>query len=251
MLSPKRFLGIATVFLVTTGQASTDGCASSTPDATHEAPPAAPAPLADASPPGAREAPAQAGEPETDTASTQSITPGAFTVGQKVQVEYVPGSARWLSATILEVLNDGYLYKVAIAAGQGAAESQTNIHFRRVRGAESRTASVSQPAQDATSSLAVGKYGCTSSSYNSSSGFYESTPRGSVVLSADGSYRYLGLETPSPGRYLYHSTSGKITFQGGYLDQGEATPMDDRPNRYFLVFPTIPGGRWTCGLADG
>jgi hypothetical protein len=150
----------------------------------------------------------------------------------------------------VEVLGDGYLYKVAIAAGQGAAESQTNIHFRRVRGAESRTASVSQPARDATSSLAVGKYGCTSSSYNSSSGFYEYTPRGSVVLSADGTYRYLGFETPILGRYRYDSTSGKITFQGGYLDHGEATPLDDRPNRYFLVFPTIPGGRWTCGLAD-
>ncbi len=108
----------------------------------------------------------------------------------------------------------------------------------------------SQPAQGATSSLALGKYGCTSSRYDSSSGFYEYTPRGSVVLSADGSYHYLGLETPSPGRYSYDSTSGKITFRSGYLDHGEATPMDDRLDRYFLVFPTIPGGRWTCGLAD-
>lgn len=244
MLNASRFLGIAAILIVTTGQASAGGCTPA-PDAGT----GAPAPQADTSPPRAKEAAAQAGEPETDTASAQSITPGAFRPGQKVQVEYVPGSARWLSATIVEVLGDGYLYKVAIAAGQGAAESQTNIHFRRVR-AESRTASVSQPAQDATSSLAVGKYGCTSSSYNSSSGFYEYTPRGSVVLNADGSYRYLGLETPSPGRYRYDSISGKITFQDGYLDHGEATPMEDRPNRYYLVFPTIPGGRWTCGLAD-
>lgn len=98
------------------------------------------------------------------------------------------------------------------------------------------------------SKLALGKYGCTSSQYNSRTKFYEYSPHGSVVLSPDGNYSYLGFEKPSVGTYKLESTSRKIFFHGGYLKNGEATPIEGQQNRFYLVFPGIPNFRWTCGL---
>ena len=97
--------------------------------------------------------------------------------------------------------------------------------------------------------LIYGKYGCTSSKYNSSSGSYEYTPRGSFVISENGKYVYYGFEKPSEGTFMVDG-NGNLTFKSGYFDGGEATKID-RPNKFFLVFPTIPGNRWTCGLAEG
>jgi hypothetical protein len=100
----------------------------------------------------------------------------------------------------------------------------------------------------AISPLVLGKYPCWSSAYVS--GSYEYTPRGSLVLSADGAYSYLGFEEPSVGRYSRDAASGEISLEGGYLNGGMATPVEDRPNKFFLVFPTMPGGRWTCTHED-
>jgi len=94
--------------------------------------------------------------------------------------------------------------------------------------------------------LVFGKYGCTASKYRN--GSYEYIPRGSFVISKDGKYAYNGFEQPSKGTFTV-TDAGAIQFKGGYLDGGEATPID-RPNKFFLVFPTIPDNRWTCGLAD-
>ncbi|HXG82460.1 MAG TPA: hypothetical protein VNI84_00405, partial [Pyrinomonadaceae bacterium] len=91
-----------------------------------------------------------------------------------------------------------------------------------------------------------GKYGCTASKYRN--GSYEYVPRGSFVIFADGKYTYNGFEEPSKGTFTVAET-GAINFKGGYLNGGEATPID-RPNKFFLVFPTIPDNRWTCGLVD-
>lgn len=101
---------------------------------------------------------------------------------------------------------------------------------------------------DAKAPLAFGKYGCVSSKYNSISGNYEYSPRGSFTVSADGSYSYLGFEKPSKGRYSVDKPAGEISFQGGYLGKGKATPISGYTNRFYLVFPGMPGGRWTCGL---
>ncbi|MDB5202714.1 MAG: hypothetical protein JWQ27_2123 [Ferruginibacter sp.] len=94
----------------------------------------------------------------------------------------------------------------------------------------------------------MGKYGCTASHYNSRTGMYEYTPRGFVTLNSNGSYSYAGFKKPSIGKYSVDA-AGNILFSGGYLDHGKAEKID-RPNKYFLVFPTIPDNRWTMGLAE-
>lgn len=96
--------------------------------------------------------------------------------------------------------------------------------------------------------LAHGKYGCVSSKFKASSGTYEYSPRGSFTVSPNGEYSYLGFEKPSTGRYAFDEASGKISFTGGYLDKGEATPIKGDKNRFYLVTPTLPEHRWTCAL---
>jgi hypothetical protein len=96
--------------------------------------------------------------------------------------------------------------------------------------------------------LAHGKYGCVSSKFKAASGTYEFSPRGSFTVSPNGEYSYLGFEKPSMGRYAFDEASGKITFTGGYLDKGEATPIKGDSNRFYLVTPTLPEHRWTCAL---
>lgn len=94
----------------------------------------------------------------------------------------------------------------------------------------------------------LGKYACSASEYNSSTQMYEYKPKGSFTLLTGNAYRYNGFSKPSTGRYSFDATSGKIRFHGGYLDKGEATPVPDYKNRYFLVTPTLPDHRWTCSL---
>ncbi|MBF9141184.1 hypothetical protein [Hymenobacter properus] len=88
----------------------------------------------------------------------------------------------------------------------------------------------------------MGKYGCTASKYRG--GSYEYIPHGSFTLNADGTYFYSGFEKPSKGKYTVDQ-SGNLLFTGGYLDHGKAEKID-RPDKFFLVFPTIPDNRWTC-----
>ncbi len=101
-------------------------------------------------------------------------------------------------------------------------------------------------AQKKPDAIKFGKYGCTSSKYKN--GFYEYTPKGFFTITKDGKYTYSGFKTPSVGTYNLDS-AGNILFKGGYLDGGKAEKID-RPNKFFLVFPTIPDNRWTCGCVD-
>lgn len=192
----------------------------------------------------------------------QSTEPGDLKAGQRVEVEYVPGSGKWLAATVVEVVNDGFSYKVDIASGQGASESRTNIHFRRVRAAAPnrpatpaptappvRAAPVAPAARPAAARPAMGRYGCSEFRYNASSGMYEYDAKGTVVLGADGRYTYLGFSRPSLGRHRAAAQAGKLTFAGGYLDGGVATPLDGQPGRFHLTAPAIVS-RWTCGLTS-
>lgn len=94
--------------------------------------------------------------------------------------------------------------------------------------------------------LLMGKYGCTASKYRG--GTVEYIPRGSFIITSNGKYTYNGFETPSSGTYSVDS-SGNLLFKGGYLDGGKAESID-RPHKFFLVFPTIPDNRWTCGYVD-
>lgn len=98
-------------------------------------------------------------------------------------------------------------------------------------------------SQNKTTSPKLGRYGCTSSQY--SGGYYQYTPKGSFTLKKDGSYTYSGFQKPSNGKYTVDE-KGNLYFKGGYLDGGEAEKVD-RPDKFFLVFPTIPDNRWTCG----
>ena len=95
--------------------------------------------------------------------------------------------------------------------------------------------------------VVYGKYGCTASKYRN--GFYEFIPRGSFTLSQKGQYAYYGFEKPSTGTFTVDK-DGNLLFKGGYFDGGKAEKTD-RPNKYFLVFPTNPDNRWTCTLVTG
>ncbi|CAA9302595.1 MAG: hypothetical protein AVDCRST_MAG68-584 [uncultured Gemmatimonadetes bacterium] len=134
-----------------------------------------------------------------------------------------------------------------------------------VRGAEYRVHYDAQPASSdewvpasrlrhfpggpvQTPPLAHGKYGCTVSRYSARSSSYEFDPQGSVVLLADGRYQYLGFAQPSTGRFRVDPASRAVSFAGGHLDGGVATPMVQRPGRFYLTAPRI-NERWTCGFA--
>jgi hypothetical protein len=97
-------------------------------------------------------------------------------------------------------------------------------------------------AQNKTAGLKFGKYGCTASKYRN--GSYEFIPRGSFTITKDGSYIYSGFEKPSKGKFTV-DTAGNLLFKGGYLDGGKAEKID-RPNKFFLTFPSNPDNRWTC-----
>lgn len=175
-----------------------------------------------------------------------SAEPGAFGVGEKVEAEYVPGSGKWIAGEVVEVVNDGYSYKIRLDRDGDGRITEDIIHFKRVR--RGGTGGGGARKRNVSGELVYGKYGCTSSQY--SGGSYEYTPRGSFVIADGGGYAYYGFEKPSRGTFTI-SENGTLNFKNGYLDGGEATPLGaDYPNRFYLVFPTIPGGRWTCGLMD-
>ncbi len=101
-------------------------------------------------------------------------------------------------------------------------------------------------AQKEISNVVFGKYNCTATKYQN--GNYEFIPRGSFLLSKNGSYQYNGFEKPSIGTYAVNE-KGDLLFKGGYFDGGKAEKTD-RQNRFLLVFPSNPDNRWTCSLAD-
>lgn len=101
-------------------------------------------------------------------------------------------------------------------------------------------------APAASTPLKYGKYSCTAAHY--SGGFYEYIPRGSFTITPKGQYTYNGFEKPSTGTFTVDK-EGNLLFKGGYLDGGKAEKID-RPNKYFLVFPTNPDHRWTCTLVS-
>lgn len=198
-------------------------------------------------------APSVAFSPTTTTSAiAQSPSAGSFKIQQRVEVEYIPNSGKWLPATVLEVLNGGYSYKVQVAPWDDGKTIQANIHYKRVRAASSIASSSSRnKARSKSTGFAapiLGKYACSVSEYNPATQMYEYKAKGSFTLLAGNAYRYNGFSKPSTGRYSFDAGTGKIRFHGGYFDKGEATPIPGYKNRYFLVSPTLPGHRWTCTL---
>lgn len=101
-------------------------------------------------------------------------------------------------------------------------------------------------AQQQETSLKYGKYGCTASKYNGS--YYETIPKGYFTIAANGTYIYYGFKKPSTGKFSIDS-KGNLLFKGGYFDGGKAEKID-RPNKFFITFPSNPDNRWTAGFVD-
>lgn len=95
-------------------------------------------------------------------------------------------------------------------------------------------------------SVKFGKYNCTASKY--SGGSYEYIPRGYFTIDKAGNYTYHGFQKPSKGKYSIDK-NGNLLFKGGYFDGGKAEKID-RPNKFFITFPTNPDNRWTATLEE-
>lgn len=118
-----------------------------------------------------------------------------------------------------------------------------SIFFLPAAFAQKNSRTPKKEMKAASAAVKYGKYGCSASKYVG--GYYEFQPRGSFVLAKNGAYTYYGFEKPSIGTFSVNA-KGVITFKGGYFNGGEATPMEDRENRYYVVFPANTDHRWTC-----
>ncbi|UBV44671.1 hypothetical protein LAJ19_16025 (plasmid) [Deinococcus taeanensis] len=144
----------------------------------------------------------------------------------------------------------GKWYDARIVAAQGG---QFKVHFDG-EGASAdawltaRNLAFFPGGPHVTAPLKPGKYACNTQSYDTASQMTVFNPKGSVVLSAKGSYQYLGFQTPSTGTFKTDSASRTVSFQGGHLSGGVATPMVQRLGRFYLTAPRI-GERWACGAS--
>ncbi|WP_207428806.1 hypothetical protein [Pedobacter sp. SYSU D00535] len=159
-----------------------------------------------------------------------------FEPKQLVEVEW---KGKWYKARILEV--QGNHYKIHYE-GYAASWDET-VPASRIRIADQK--GKPREAASAQASVRFGKYGCTASKY--SDGSYTYIPKGSFQLNKNGTYAYNGFSKASTGTFSVDA-SGVISFRQGYFNGGQATPIQGYDNRYYLVFPTIPDGRWTCSL---
>jgi hypothetical protein len=172
-------------------------------------------------------------------------TPGAFKPNDRVDADYL-GNDKWIPATVLEVENDGYSYKLHGDPYRNGRGMDFILHFKRVRAA-SAAASKNAPAPARAAGPAAplaGKYGCTESIYHPSG--FEIEQRGFIVLRPDGGYQYLGMG--SAGHYRYDAATGVTSFTDGYMDGATATAVDGRRDRMFFV-PYARSQRklrWTC-----
>ena len=134
-----------------------------------------------------------------------------------------------------------YLFSLTACSGAEPAQAATPSTTPG-KVAEEVDVNTPEPAAD----VVYGKYGCTASKYRN--GGYEYIPRGFFTLEKGGRYTYNGFEKPSTGTFTVDE-QGNLHFKGGYFDGGKAEKID-RPNKYFLVFPSNPDNRWTCGLVE-
>lgn len=143
-------------------------------------------------------------------------------------------------------LSAGLALVTMLAACQPeAAEVPVVAAAPPVDGAAAAAAPAAAPAAAAPAKASF-TLGCTSSVYDSGSGTYQFQPKGYVDI-AGGSYTYRGFEQPSTGKL--RDEGGTLHFEGGWLDGGEAVPMDDRPGQYRLTSPAA-GERWSCKQTD-
>ncbi|MBS1640363.1 MAG: hypothetical protein JSR12_09910 [Bacteroidetes bacterium] len=94
--------------------------------------------------------------------------------------------------------------------------------------------------------IKYGKYGCTASKYKG--GSVEYIPRGFFTITKTGTYSYSGFQKQSLGKFTV-DTKGNLHFKEGYFNGGIAEKID-RPNKFFLTFPSNPDNRWTCSYVE-
>lgn len=167
-------------------------------------------------------------------ALAQGKAPAVFKVGDRVDAEYTT----WYPGKVVAVLYNGDQYQVELYPPDGGKAFLYTFPAFRLRPA---SRAVARPADGR---LQYGKYGCTASQYRN--GSYEYIPRGAFTITPKGQYTYYGFKKPSTGTFTVDK-EGNLLFKGGYLDGGKAEKID-RPNKFFLVFPTNPDHRWTCTL---
>lgn len=167
---------------------------------------------------------------------SQPVEPGSLKAGQKVDVEYYPQTNKWIPATIVEVLNDGYSYKVKVAPYGDGKEITDNVHYKRVRIAVAVNARNDNKKASISDALIFGKYGCTASEYKG--GEVKYLVRGSFTISKDGRYTYYGFKNPSNGTFTVDK-KGSLHFKGAILMAEQRRKLID-PTNFSWYFPEIP-----------
>jgi tetratricopeptide (TPR) repeat protein len=98
--------------------------------------------------------------------------------------------------------------------------------------------------------LVLGAYACTHDTWSGppSARRRVSEPKGSLLLRADGTYRY--LENGADGRYRYDAATGSITWQGGGLATMRPERTTYRRNRATAQIDVRLTGvyEWSCGI---
>jgi len=163
-----------------------------------------------------------------------------FKVGDQVEAKH---TTAWYPAKVVQVLRNGQQYKVELYPTNGGKAFTTLLDKSRIRAAAKKQEANTNSTTNI-GNVKVGKYTCTASKYVN--GSYEFIGRGSFTITKDGKYTYNGFEKPSTGTYKVDK-DGNLLFSGGYFDGGKAEKID-RPDKYFLVFPSNPDNRWTCTL---
>jgi hypothetical protein len=202
----------------------------------------------------------------SEAKAQQTPSRNPFKIGDKVQ-----GNLQgWKTGKVVKVLKGGQMYEVELNSNAGAKPTRHILPAARVRVAttiapvgkawmnsSSRTTSTPKANVAPKVSVAskgnkfgppiIGKYGCTETIYNYSSGTFDYEMRGSFTLAANGTYNYPGMK--SSGRHSYDAKNDLIVFKGGFFDGATATFLDQK-DKLRLELPTgnERKRRWTCGL---
>ena len=171
-------------------------------------------------------------------APVASAAPNEFKVGDKVEAEYYVG--QWTEAVVVEVLPEGYQYRVKGDFGNNGKPFEVNVLHSRVRAFTGTTARPVDRERAAGPPL-KGKYGCAESVFNGDG--YTSETRGFITLLSGNRYRQ---GKGSNGRYRYRS--GVTRFIGGGLDKSKATAIDGKRSRLLITVKFTDGAtaRWAC-----
>ncbi len=172
-------------------------------------------------------------------AAPASAAPNEFKAGDKVEADYY-GTGDWTEAQVLEVLNDGYQYRVKGDFNHDGKPFEYVLFHTSVRAFTGQTAKPVDRERPAGPPL-KGKYGCSESVFNGDG--YTSETRGFITLLKKNRYRQ---GRGKVGRYRYKA--GTTRFIGGGLGKSTATAIDGKRNRLFITVKFRDGNeaKWAC-----